>query len=74
MKVITEEFTETITWNQFDVGERVVAVSPGYEPREELGVYVVTECRGPLYAGGEAVVFFEGVPHGHNPNHFKPAN
>ena len=53
---------ETTTWTEeykvFDNGEKVKPTSP----RCPLppGVYVVTKCHKPMYAGDEVIVFVEG--------------
>ena len=57
-----EQKTFTVEYRMFDVGERVRPSSPRCPLRS--GIYVVSRCLAPMFAGEEATVFVEGREHG----------
>lgn len=66
---------QTFTWTEdykiFEVGEFVMPNSSRCVLAE--GVYRVTECVPPMFAGSEAIIFVEGHEMGFNSANFKVA-
>ena len=72
MKIVSQTFTETITYNIFDKGEKVVPVSDKYGPNDKREFYTVKECNPPLFACDSCILFFEEIHYGYPSNYFKP--